>query len=62
MVAGKAEAILARSEAIRYIQLGNPESILIDDGEVTKRVLDLYDNSDQVTIGQRASRSPVERD
>jgi CHAT domain len=31
-VQSKARGIVARSEAIRYIQLGNPESILIDDG------------------------------
>lgn len=30
----RAAAIIARSEAIRYIQLGAPENILIDDGSV----------------------------
>lgn len=32
-VRSKARNVLARSEAIRYVQLGNPETILIDDGE-----------------------------
>lgn len=32
-VASKARAIIARAEAIRYVQLGNPETILIDDGQ-----------------------------
>lgn len=38
----KANAVLARSEAIRYIQLGNPESILIDDGSIRERILTEY--------------------
>jgi len=33
-VLGRANSIIARSEAIRYIQLGNPENILIDDGSI----------------------------
>jgi hypothetical protein len=33
VVASKARAIMARAEAIRYVQLGNPETMLIDDGE-----------------------------
>jgi hypothetical protein len=28
----KAQSLIARAEAIRYIQLGNPELIIIDDG------------------------------
>ncbi|HLZ77115.1 CHAT domain-containing protein [Phenylobacterium sp.] len=31
-----AERIVARSESIRYIQLGHPENILIDDGRIWK--------------------------
>lgn len=38
----KARAVIARSEAIRYVQLGNPETILIDDGEIRKLVLAEY--------------------
>lgn len=38
----KAQAVLARSEAIRYVQLGNPESILIDDGRIQERVMAAY--------------------
>lgn len=34
MVARRARAVLARSEAIRYVHLGSPESILVDDGSV----------------------------
>ena len=41
-VASKAEAIIARSQAIRYVQLGNPETILIEDGEVGRRVMGIY--------------------
>jgi hypothetical protein len=36
-VASKAQAIMALAEAIRYVQLGNPESILIDNGEPKDR-------------------------
>ena len=35
----KAKAILARCEAIRYVQLGNPETILIDDGKIKNSVM-----------------------
>ncbi|MBX9590840.1 MAG: CHAT domain-containing protein [Hyphomonadaceae bacterium] len=41
-VASKAETVIARSQAIRYVQLGNPEMILIEDGEVGKRVMEIY--------------------
>ncbi|MGH6616351.1 CHAT domain-containing protein [Sphingomonas sp.] len=34
VVRRKARAIMARSEAIRYIQLGSPEAITIDDGGI----------------------------
>ena len=33
-VKSRAQAVIARSEAIRYVQLGNPENILIDDGSI----------------------------
>jgi hypothetical protein len=36
--ASRARAVTARAEAIRYVQLGHPEAILIDDGEVLKRL------------------------
>lgn len=36
-VTNRAKGIIARSEAIRYVQLGNPESIAIDDGSVFAR-------------------------
>lgn len=38
-VAILAERVVARSEAIRYVQLGHPENILIDDGSVRAAVL-----------------------
>jgi hypothetical protein len=38
----KAKAVLARCEAIRYVQLGNPETILIDDGTIRDRVMKEY--------------------
>jgi hypothetical protein len=41
-VNSKAKAVLARCEAIRYIQLGNPETILIDDGTIRDRVMKEY--------------------
>ncbi|WP_316204515.1 CHAT domain-containing protein [Bradyrhizobium sp. SZCCHNS3051] len=41
-VDSRAGAVLARSEAIRYIQLGNPETILIDDGSIASAVLAQY--------------------
>jgi len=34
----KAQSIIARAEAIRYIQLGNPELIVIDDGKTKDRL------------------------
>jgi len=37
IVASKAQAIIARAEAIRYVQLGNPETILIDNDEPKDR-------------------------
>ncbi|TRD11040.1 CHAT domain-containing protein [Erythrobacter insulae] len=33
-VISRAQAVIARSEAIRYVQLGNSENILIDDGSI----------------------------
>ena len=42
VVATKAASIVARSDAIRYVQLGNPETILIDDGRIRKKVLSEY--------------------
>jgi hypothetical protein len=41
-IESRAAAILARSEAIRYVQLGNPETILIDDGTIHNRILSEY--------------------
>lgn len=38
-IAKRARAIVARSEAIRYVQLGNPENILIDDGSIEKQII-----------------------
>jgi hypothetical protein len=37
-VRAKAQSIIARAEAIRYIQLGNPELIIIDDGKTKDRL------------------------
>lgn len=34
----KARSIIARAEAIRYMQLGNPEAIIIDDGKTRERL------------------------
>ena len=48
MIEMKAQQIIARSEAIRYVQLGNPETILIDDGETENRIA-------QATKSQRQS-------
>lgn len=39
VVTSLAERVVARSEAIRYVQLGHPENILIDDGSIRARVL-----------------------
>ena len=38
----KARDVLARSESIRYVQLGNPETIIIDDGSIRAQVLKTY--------------------
>lgn len=38
-IARRARAIVARSEAIRYVQLGNPENILIDDGSIEDQII-----------------------
>ena len=38
VIEAKARSIIARAEAIRYIQLGNPESIIIDDGKTRERL------------------------
>lgn len=37
-VMGMTSDMIARCEAIRYVQLGNPETILIDDGRVSESV------------------------
>jgi hypothetical protein len=37
-VRAKAQSIIARAEAIRYVQLGNPELIIIDDGRTKDRL------------------------
>jgi hypothetical protein len=37
-IAMRAQHIIARCEAIRYVQLGNPETILIVDDETQKRI------------------------
>jgi hypothetical protein len=37
-IALRAQHVIARCEAIRYVQLGNPDTILIDEGETQKRV------------------------
>src|SRR6266852_7658394 len=37
-VTSRARGVAARAQAIRYVQLGHPEAILIDDGEVLKRL------------------------
>ena len=41
-IARKAGAIVARSDSIRYVQLGHPETILVDDGQIEKRVMEQY--------------------
>ncbi|WFU16626.1 CHAT domain-containing protein [Bradyrhizobium sp. CB3481] len=38
IIESRASAITARCESIRYIQLGNPETILVDDGSILKQV------------------------
>ena len=37
-IQAKAQSIIARAEAIHYIQLGNPELIIIDDGKTRERL------------------------
>jgi hypothetical protein len=43
LVGAKAQSIIARAEAIRYIQLGNPELIIIDDGKTRERLEEVAD-------------------
>jgi len=38
----RAKGFIGRTEAIRYVQLGSPEQILIDDGQIRARVLKEY--------------------
>ena len=35
--------MLARAEAIRYVQIGNPEMIIIDDGKTKDRLAEDYE-------------------
>jgi len=49
--ASRARGVVARAEAIRYVQLGHPEAILIDDGEVRKRL----DEAVKAAAGEAAS-------
>lgn len=44
----RANGIVARSEAIRYVQLGNPETILIDDGRIQAAVMSEYSGALQI--------------
>lgn len=39
----KAASVLARAEAIRYVQIGNPEMIIIDDGKTKDRLAEDYE-------------------
>jgi hypothetical protein len=41
-IASKAAGVIAHCEAIRYVQLGNPETILIDDGRIRDLVMKEY--------------------
>jgi hypothetical protein len=43
-VEGRIRDVIAQCEAIRYVQLGNPETILIDDGTVRAAVLGSMEN------------------
>lgn len=45
-VRARADGVISRSEAIRYIQLGNPETILIDEGAVERAVINEVSRSD----------------
>ncbi len=38
----RAKGVMAHSEAIRYAQLGSPETILIDDGRIRASVMEEY--------------------
>jgi hypothetical protein len=53
-VVSRARAVTARAEAIRYVQLGHPEAILIDDGEVLERLKQAA-NEIMPTMGQHES-------
>lgn len=44
----KAQGVMARSEAIRYVQLGYPETILVDDGRIRARVMEEYPGARKV--------------
>lgn len=41
-IASRADALIARSEAIRYIQLGHPDAIVIADEAIVKRIEAIY--------------------
>lgn len=45
VIQAKAQSIIARAEAIRYIQLGNPEFIIIDDGKTRDRLAEDADTA-----------------
>lgn len=39
VITPKVHMLIARAEAIRYVQLGNPENLLVDDGSIREAVL-----------------------
>jgi hypothetical protein len=41
-IEARAHSIIARADSIRYVQLGNPETILIDDGGTQKRIEEAF--------------------
>ncbi|HML07875.1 MAG TPA: CHAT domain-containing protein [Xanthobacteraceae bacterium] len=53
-IQAKAQSLIARAEAIRYIQLGNPELIIIDDGKTRER---LAEDADALTAHLAEART-----
>jgi CHAT domain-containing protein len=46
----RAKGFIGRTEAIRYVQLGSPELILIDDGQIRARVLKEYPGREKIEL------------
>lgn len=42
------QILIASSDAVRYTRLGNPETIVIDDGSIAEKIIETRENGRQI--------------